>query len=116
MQAGIALNKLSCFSDILEDNAYILGGRQSLAELIQFVLENEKQFMKNEISGKALSVIFDGTTRLGEAMCFIFCYIDDNWKIQQHLVHFLLVAHGMTGEEFARELLTVLSIELGITS
>ena len=42
-------------------------------------------------------------------MChFILRYVDDNWKIQQHLVRFLLLAHSMTGEEVARDLISVI--------
>ena len=87
-----------------------------MSDLLPFILQNEKRRIKSEISGGAVSVIFDGTTRLGEATCVILRYVDDNWKIQQRLVCFLLLAHSVTGEEVARELLTVLSTELGITS
>ena len=48
-------------------------------------------------------------------MCVILWYVDDNWKIEQHLLRFLLIAHSMTGEGVARELFT-LSTELGITT
>ena len=113
--AGIPLNKLSCFADILEENAFSLGGRQNMSDLTPFIPQNKKCCIKCEISRRAVSVIFDGTTRLGEAMCVILWYVDDNWKIEQHLVRFLLISHSMTGEEVARELLT-LSTELGITS
>lgn len=41
--------------------------------------------------------------------------MDDSWKIQQHLVLFLLVAHSMTGEQVAHELLTVLTTELHVS-
>ena len=30
--------------------------------------------MKQEIKGKDVSVIFDGTTRFGEAMAVLFCF------------------------------------------
>ena len=116
LHAGKPPNKLSCIADILEDNAFSLGGKRTMSDLIPFVLKNEKHCIRSEILGKAVSVIFDGTTRLGEAMCIILRYVDEDWKIQQCLVRFLRTVHSMTGEEVARELLTVLSTELGITS
>ena len=93
LRAGIPLNKLSCFADILEENAFSLGGRRTISDLIPFVLRNEKLRIKSEISGQAVSVVFNGTTSFGEAMCVISHYVDDNGKIHQRLVRFLLVAH-----------------------
>ena len=91
LRAKIPLNKLSCFADILEDKIFSLGGRRTMSDLLPFILQNEKCCFKSEISGRAVSVIFDGTTRFGEAMCVILRYDDDNWKIQQRLVHYLLM-------------------------
>lgn len=76
LQAGNPPNKLSCFADTLENNAFSLGGRRTISDLIPFVLKNEKQ---NEILRRAVSVIFDGTIRLGEAMCIILWYVDEDW-------------------------------------
>ena len=33
LRAGIPLNKLSCFADILEENAFSLGGRRTMSDL-----------------------------------------------------------------------------------
>ena len=33
-----------------------------------------------------ISVIFDGTTRLGEALAIVVRFVDDGWKINQSLV------------------------------
>ena len=40
----------------------------------------------------------------------------DGFVIKQCLVHFLTLAMSMTGEEIARELISALSVEYGITS
>ncbi len=37
-----------------------------MSDIVPFVLSQEQARIKLEISGKELSVIFDGTTRLGE--------------------------------------------------
>lgn len=38
-----------------------------------------------EISGKPVSIIFDGTSRLGEALVIVLRFLN-NWEIKQRLV------------------------------
>jgi len=44
-----------------------------------FCFSQEQNLIKQEILGKYLSVIFDGTTRLGEAMAIVVRYVDSEW-------------------------------------
>ena len=37
-----------------------------MSDIVPLILQQEKEKIRNEISGKCLSVIFDGTSRLGE--------------------------------------------------
>ena len=39
-----------------------------MSDIVLFIFSQEQARIKEEINGKDLSVIFDGTTRLGEAM------------------------------------------------
>ena len=55
-------------------------------DLIPFVASEEQKRIKQEIEGKVVSVVFDGTTRLGEALAVIVRFIDDGWEIVQRLV------------------------------
>ena len=59
-------------------------------------------------------MIFDATTRLGEAMAVVLHFVDGQWQLQQRLVRLMLLSKSMTGEEIARELIVVLSTGLGI--
>ena len=61
-----------------------------------------------------MSVILDGTTHA--AMAIVVRYVSSDWTITQRLVHALLVTKTMSGEELARELISTLSITLGIAS
>ena len=63
-----------------------------------------------------MSVIFDGTTHVAEAMAIVVRYVSRDWKITQRLVRALLVTKTMCGEEVARELIATLSINLGVAS
>ena len=79
------ISKCEHFRDILEENALRLTDRTHMLELIPFVLDEEKTHIKEEIKGKYLSIIYDGTSRLGEVLAIVVCYVD-NWEILQQLV------------------------------
>ena len=87
-----------------------------MSDLIPFILSKEKRRLRDELNGKDVAVIFDGTSRLGEASAVLLRYIDvESWLPQQRLVRLQLLAKSMSGDEIARELISVLSTELGIT-
>ena len=87
-----------------------------MSDIVPFIFSQEQARIKEELDGKDLSVIFDGTTRLGEAMAIVVRFIDLNWLIQQRLIRFQLIAQSMSGEQVARELITALSIQYSISS
>ena len=64
-----------------------------------------------EITGQCVSVIFDGTCRLGEALCLVVRYISDDWSIEQRLVALKMLQKSLKGEEIAREIISTLSID-----
>lgn len=113
MKAGVPINKLNHFRDILEENGYRLTGRRPMADLIPLILAKEKHDISQEIHGRDVSVIFDGTSRLGEVMVMVLRFIDDEGKPQQRIVRLQFLAKTMSG---ARELITVLSTELSINA
>lgn len=59
----LAGSKLSVFKELLEENAYRLSDRQHKSDLIPFILQQEKDQIKQEIDGKALSVALVGLER-----------------------------------------------------
>lgn len=59
-----------------------------------------------------MSVCFDG---LGEALAIVIRYCS-GWTIKQKLVRSSMLAKPLRGEELAREVLSVLSTVLGISS
>ena len=64
-----------------------------------------------------MCLFFDDTTRLGEALVVVlFCFVDNNWKLQQRLTQVKIVAKSMTGEEIAQELIDTLSVNYSISS
>ena len=81
------------------------------------MLEEEWRQIKEEIAGLPVAVIFDVTSRLGEALAIILRFVDrSTLMIHQRLVRVQILTKSMAGEEVARERLSVLSTEYGIAS
>ena len=102
IKAGVPINKIDDFRDLLEEYAFRLAGRKPMSDLIPFILSEEKKQLKAEIDGVPVAVIFDGTLRLGEALAVILRFVDrSTLKSHQRLVHMQLLAKSLTGEEVA---------------
>ena len=103
LHAAVCLNKVDWFRELLEENGPHLAGHRSLIDLIQFVRDQEEKRTLNEIEGEKVSMIFDETTRMGEAMAIIVCFMCHDWKIQQRLIRVQFLAKALAGEEIARD-------------
>ena len=81
LSAGVPLSKVDRLRGLLETNNHHLASCSNLAQLIPVVLEEELRTIKEELGqpgkpagmrmARELSLIFDGTTRLGEAIAII---------------------------------------------
>ena len=116
MKSGIPLSKLECpdLRNLLQ-NGYRLTDPRHMLDLVPFVLNQERTRIRSELQGKYLSVVFDGTTRLGEVLAVVMRFIND-WKVEQRLVHLEFLQKSVNGEELPRELISILSVTLGIES
>ena len=114
LKAGVPLCKIESFRELLEENAYRLTNRRNMHDYVPFILKDEENRIRQEIEGKQLSIIFDGTLRLGEALAIVVCFVNDDLSIHQRLVRLQMLTKSLTGEEIARELITVLSVSYGI--
>ena len=84
--AGVPLNKLLIFKDLLEEHAYRLTDRRRMSDLIPFILQQEKEEIEKEINNKSISITFDGTSRVGEVFVLVVRFVSSDWSIQQRLV------------------------------
>ena len=114
LRAGVPLRKYEHFRELLEENALRLTDRRHMTDLIPFVLSEEQQRIMQEISSKCVSAIFDGTSRLGEALAIVLRFISDDWTIEQRLVRVQLLAKSLSGEELAREIISIFSTSYSI--
>ena len=69
--AGVPLNKLELFRELFEENGYRLTDRCNMYDIIPFIRKREFNIISEEMKGKDLSLIFDGTTWLGEALAIV---------------------------------------------
>ena len=101
LSAGIPLSKVSHFRELLEENGFRLTDRRRMFDVVPLILQQEKERIKNEISGKCLSVIFDGTSRLGEVFVLVIRYVDSDWLVCQRLIKVHMLAKSLSREEIA---------------
>ena len=115
LKVGVPLAKIDCFRELLEESSYSLSGSQHLGDLIPCIHDEENKKIKSDLANRRVSVIFDGTTHVCEAMVVVLRFVDDSWNINQRVVRLMLLAKSLTGEEVARQLITTLSTDLGIS-
>ena len=57
-----------------------------MRQLIPLIKKEEEERIKSEISASNVAVIFDGTTRVGEALAIVLRHVTADRKIKQALV------------------------------
>ena len=72
-----------------------------MSQFIPLVLEEEKKRLKAVVNQGPIGIIFDGTTRLGEAIVIVVRFLD-GWVIRQRLVRLHTVAKAVTGQDLTR--------------
>ena len=85
-----------------------------MTDYVPLILQEEQARIHQEIQNRHVSVIFDGTSCLEEAMAIVLRFISDNFTIEQCLVRLQMLAKSMKGEEIVRELISILSASYGI--
>eukprot|EP00117_Sycon_ciliatum_P005069 scpid76960/ scgid9165/ len=102
LKAGIPLSKVDYLRPLLESGYGRLTYSTHMAQLIPFLHCKEEDELKKEISGAPyVAVIFDGTSRLGEALAVVLRYVDADFKIHQRLVRFHVLAKSLAGLELS---------------
>ena len=82
-----------------------------LRQHIPFILKQETEQLKEEIATRDLGLIFDGSTRLGEAIVIIVRFVSDNWSIVQRLIRRGICAKSVNAQDLAHVLNDCLSVD-----
>ena len=103
---------------LLEENALRLTNRRytCMSDVVLFILVQEQAQIKEEIAGRPLSIVFDGTSRLGKTLAIVARFISPDWSIQQRLIRSWLLAKSLTGEEIAWVFINCWSTQYSIES
>ena len=83
-----------------------LSHSRHMMDLVPFILQDECSRTRSEVQGKYISIIFDGTTRLGEVLVVVLRYIEA-WEIHQRLVRVDFLQKSLNAEELARQIVGV---------
>ena len=104
---GVPLKKIDHLRHLLERNNFRLTSSSHLTQLVPLLLKQEIDQVKEDLKrsgGRDVSVIFDGTTRQGEAIAILVLYVDTEWQLRQKLVRLDVVAKSVTAADLAQVL------------
>ena len=90
-KAGIPISKIDKLHSLLEKNGHRLTSSSNLAQYITHIFKKELSLPAHGHMTRDVSVIFDGSTRQGEAIAIIVRLIDDQWAITQRLIRIVLL-------------------------
>ena len=96
---------------LLEKNGQRLTASAHLGQYISVVFKQKIERIKNELTlpgqtcmTRDVSMIFDGSTRQGEAIAVIVRFLDDNWSIIQRLVRIDICSKSVNADHLAQVL------------
>ena len=70
-----------------------------MSDQIPFILKEEQTTIRRELTGKHISIIFDGTSRLGEALAVVVWFVSERWTLEQRLIKMQMLAKSMKEHE-----------------
>ena len=121
LRAGIPIGKIDMLRYLLEKNGQRLTASAHLGQYISIVFKQEVERIKNELTlpgqtgmTRDISMIFDGSTRQGEAIAVIVRFLDDNWSIIQRLVRIDICSKSVNADDLAQVLNQCLSVDYGV--
>ena len=113
LSAGIPLSKIDHLRSFLEKYGHRLTAHGHLSQMIPSIIEKEKETLKTELSlVDGCSVIFDGSTRLGETLAIVVRFVDDEWNVQQQQQQ--QQQQSLKANELAQCLIQSLAVEYSI--
>lgn len=109
---GIAMARVTGLRPLLERGGMSLTDSAHLGSMIPRIHEREIDLVTQEIVGQYVTLIFDGTTRLGEAVNVVYRFCPADFSgITQRLVDFTTMEKHMNGNELGRHLVNVITVK-----
>ena len=86
---------------LLERQGYRLSNSSNMMDYVTIIYEQEIEKIKAEIrqgvSARDVSVIYDGSTRQGEAIVILVRLVDNDWNIVQRLIRIDICVKSVNG-------------------
>lgn len=112
---GIALSKINGLRALLERSGVALTDSSNLSAMVPRVLEREKDLLRRELHQQYVTFIFDGTSRLGEAVNVVYRFCPPDFsQVKMLLVDFTTLEKHMSGNQLGRHLIEVISTNMKI--
>lgn len=115
--SGIPIHKVNLgLGTLLQRVGLSIGHYSDLLSIVPRVHKQELEEIKKELEGQSFSMIFDGTTRVGEVLAVVvrFCAVD--FSLHTRLVALTTAAKHMTGNELSAQIIRVLIQRVGAES
>jgi len=109
LRAGTPLSRFEIFRPLLEKAGYALTTAGHLSEFTSLILEKERFLLRDRLKGQDLFLIFDGTTRLGEAFVVVARWVDENMNLYEHILKFKTLRASMNAPQMQHEIFTYLA-------
>ena len=113
LKSGTPLNRVEFFRKIFEEAGMSLSSSCNIHQLIPFISEEEYKSLEKELKGKDVGIIFDGTTREGEALVVLVRFVHE-WEVKSRLVRFQITQSSVNGDELVRIIIKVLHRKLDV--
>ncbi len=81
----------------------------SMLKLIPYVRDEERQLISEEIKGRPVAFIFDGTTDTDEVFCVVLRFVDKDKWIAHRCVALRLFSRSFNGDHLAKTLIDILT-------
>lgn len=106
---GIPLNRLDKgLNALLARTGMRVTHSAGMRQYIPKVLEKELSLLKEELEGETFCLIFDGTTRVGEALAVVVRYCTADFHVRQRLIALQTAEKHMSGGELCGMLIRIL--------
>ena len=113
LKSGTPLNHVEFFRKFFEEAGMSLSSSCNIHQLIPFILEEEYKSLEKELKGKDVGIIFDGTTREGEALVVLVRFVHE-WEVKSRLVRFQITQSSVNRDELVRIIIEVLHRQLDV--
>ena len=115
LRSGTPLDRLHFFQPLIERSNVTLVDVSHMRMYIPQIESREFDLLKSEVRDRFVSIAFDGTSRLGEAINLTCRWCSDDFRICQRLVRFATTMLHMNSSQLATLITMTILAELGVT-